>query len=115
MFPHLTSQRNRRNSCEFCPNSGFRSVPLLNQFSEELELSALLVDVQMISMVDSSLIQSAHSVLQVRSLNVKHVALILCCHARDVWPFVLRKVQYQRTSVGKLLQVAPKSGLNADV
>ncbi|KIH64517.1 Phosphatidylinositol-specific phospholipase C, X domain protein [Ancylostoma duodenale] len=35
--------------------SGFRSVPLLNQFSEELELSALLVDVQMITLADSSL------------------------------------------------------------
>ncbi|PIO53801.1 hypothetical protein TELCIR_24850, partial [Teladorsagia circumcincta] len=47
-----------------CIRCGFRSVPLLNQFSEELELSALLVDVQMISVEDSSLIHSAHSVLQ---------------------------------------------------
>lgn len=46
-------------------NSGFRSIPLLNQFSEELELSALLVDVQMITLSDSSLVRSAHTVLQV--------------------------------------------------
>ncbi|KAK5977120.1 Phosphoinositide phospholipase C [Trichostrongylus colubriformis] len=48
---------------------GFRSVPLLNQFSEELELSALLVDVQMISVEGSSLIHSAHSVLQASRLT----------------------------------------------
>uniref|UniRef100_A0A1I7XUP5 Phosphoinositide phospholipase C n=1 Tax=Heterorhabditis bacteriophora TaxID=37862 RepID=A0A1I7XUP5_HETBA len=44
--------------------SGFRSVPLLNQYSEELELSALLVDVQMLTMEGSVLVRSAHSVLQ---------------------------------------------------
>ncbi|RCN27503.1 hypothetical protein ANCCAN_26762, partial [Ancylostoma caninum] len=43
---------------------GFRSVPLLNQFSEELELSSLLVDVQMITLADSSLVRSAHTILQ---------------------------------------------------
>ncbi|KAJ1349239.1 1-phosphatidylinositol 4,5-bisphosphate phosphodiesterase gamma plc-3 [Parelaphostrongylus tenuis] len=43
---------------------GFRSVPLLNQFSEELELSALLVDVQMIALGTLVPIQSAHTVLQ---------------------------------------------------
>ncbi|XGW10711.1 hypothetical protein V3C99_012318, partial [Haemonchus contortus] len=47
-----------------CIRTGFRSIPLLNQFSEELELSSLLVDVQMISVKDSTLIQSAHSILQ---------------------------------------------------
>ncbi|KHJ82793.1 C2 domain protein [Oesophagostomum dentatum] len=52
-----------------CIRCGFRSVPLLNQFSEELELSSLLVDVQMIRISDSTLIRSAHSVLQVGLMN----------------------------------------------
>ncbi|EYC28492.1 hypothetical protein Y032_0007g3253 [Ancylostoma ceylanicum] len=47
-----------------CIRCGFRSVPLLNQFSEELELSSLLVDVQMIALADSSLVRSAHTILQ---------------------------------------------------
>ncbi|CAB3405559.1 unnamed protein product [Caenorhabditis bovis] len=43
---------------------GFRSVPLKNQCSEELELSALLVDVQMCSRDGSKLIRSSCNVLQ---------------------------------------------------
>ncbi|CAD6198775.1 unnamed protein product [Caenorhabditis auriculariae] len=47
---------------------GFRSVPLRNQFSEECELSALLVDVQMCAKEGTTLIRSACSVLQASRL-----------------------------------------------
>ncbi|EGT51746.1 hypothetical protein CAEBREN_05222 [Caenorhabditis brenneri] len=47
---------------------GFRSVPLKNQYSEELELSALLVDVQMCSREGSQLIRSSSHFLQASRL-----------------------------------------------
>ncbi|KJH44633.1 Phosphatidylinositol-specific phospholipase C, Y domain protein [Dictyocaulus viviparus] len=44
--------------------SGFRSIPLRNQFSEELELSSLLVHMQMITLGNLCPMHSAHTVLQ---------------------------------------------------
>ncbi|CAI5442987.1 unnamed protein product [Caenorhabditis angaria] len=47
---------------------GFRSVPLKNQYSEDCELSSLLVDVQMCSREGSQLIRSSSHFLQASRL-----------------------------------------------
>ncbi|CAI4232720.1 unnamed protein product [Auanema sp. JU1783] len=43
---------------------GFRSVPLKNQFSEDLELSALLLDLQMITLKEQKLLRNTRTLLQ---------------------------------------------------
>ncbi|VDL70676.1 unnamed protein product [Nippostrongylus brasiliensis] len=62
---------------------GPKTDPFIGQavFPEELELSALLVDVQMISLEDSSLIQSAYSVLQVSEIII---AFLYCFYYRSI-------------------------------